>query len=249
MSNEVERVFFGRVLPERANVNVSPFKLMAGSTAANLAEVTISIGASQVTARVIGDGGYDLSTLKNVVKTIVSVLVDTLGFEKGCGYQVEITGSDGPEGQIVYGVDFGGLSIDGDLPFALLLQAQLLDQDSSRACLRRALGDYRRAILEPDDTTFHAFRAVEGLSYAFGRNPKAGIPRMCVSLNLDPGWVQNTLEAPAREVRHGKLVAATHDQRQAALVAARLVMQRYAMWLIGEKQPLPVAQFPPVAPK
>lgn len=244
-------VFSGRIHPERADVNVRGLpSLQFGFDADHAAKAEISIGASQLSVRVTGDLGIDLLTLKNVVQVLSSTVVDALGWGNGCGYTVEVTSCQSPEGHTVFGVNYPELQ--KDLPAAPADAANLLslilnDASGELRPLRRALVDFRQAILAPDDTPFYCFRAVEGLMYSFGRNPRKGRQEFCRRLRVETKWITENLERHAREIRHGKVVPVSADLRTRTLLATRTVVERYILLKHLGVEELPLEKFPTLA--
>jgi hypothetical protein len=102
-------LFFGKVLPERANVTIDglpPMNFALRDIGAGI-EVTLSVTASQITAGVsIAAEGVDLMTLRNYIDSIVRAHLDMVGYLWAHGYEVEITGVRSPDGGVVvFGVD------------------------------------------------------------------------------------------------------------------------------------------------
>lgn len=94
-SNFAVYTFFGKVLPERANVTISQiaYRLIQPDTGID-GNLTVSIALSQVTVRFTASSEIaDLFTLRNYVHDAIRVELDILGFVNGCGYELEITGS------------------------------------------------------------------------------------------------------------------------------------------------------------
>src|SRR5262249_51689904 len=155
-----------------------------------------------------------------------------LGWTNGCGYTVEITGEDGPDGHAVFGVEIPILhesppAAPADFPGIIPLLVR--DPSGTMRPLRRALADFRQAVLSPSDTPFYCFRAVEALMYHFARNPRKGRVELCRRLRIDDNWILQNLERPAGEIRHGKLIAVSNEDRVQAFRSARAVIERFVL--------------------
>ncbi len=192
-------------------------------------ELSTNIYASQIITKISGETNVDINTLKNTVHGHVAMLADSLGWAKGYGYEVEITGIGSAEAARVFGIEFEGLDPLSGFPGNAIGIIDLLLKDSENKLLplRRALKDFRQGILDPQDTPFYAFRSVEALMHYFGTNAKKGRKKLCAELNLTNEWIIDQLEKPAGELRHGKAKNITGTERLHALRAARLVISRF----------------------
>ena len=140
--------FSGKVMPERANVNISPLQVQVDWEYAGIAgEAIISVGASQVSVLFKPSGDkVDLPTLRNYVENLVRALVDGYGYISGRRYDVEITSVLDPNGsQMVFGVGIPELEkSQNERPLSLQQLVQAINK--SPLVLPRALGDLREAI-------------------------------------------------------------------------------------------------------
>lgn len=244
------KMFFGRIHPERAAINVLNLPtLSVGFSPDVLSKVRIEITVSQVTVRVEGSLHADPATERNAVAVVVQLLVDILGFSNGCGYTVEITGCSTEAGSTIFGVDIPALTeepLPASLEFKSIAGLFWHDPEGKTRPLRRALADFRRAIQDPDDTAFHCYRAVEALSFYFDSNRAQGWAGLRSSLRLDEQWIKSVLKKPADEIRHGRVVAVSEGDRLRAFRAARLVITRFMMLLYLQVPILPAADYPEV---
>ncbi|OAI44079.1 hypothetical protein AYO38_02300 [bacterium SCGC AG-212-C10] len=166
---------------------------------------------------------------------------------KGCAYTVEITGRADELGAETFGCDIQGLTNEMSVTFESLVAAFLRPSiDGSRA-LRRALADFRRAILEPDDTPFHCYRAVEALSYYFSSEKSSAWDGLRQALNIDREWIKANLQDPAGDIRHGRVVGVTGETRLRTLNAATLVTSRFAVLLLSGTQRLQLVDYPTIS--
>jgi hypothetical protein len=246
MNEQTVLVFSGRVHPERAGVTLTglpPLKLQIGG---HVVQVALTIASSQVTFRLVGELDLDLPTLKNNVQGIVAMTVDAIGWGNGCGYTIEITSWNGENDAGTFGVDIPVLKRDQpeSLADAIgVIKLLLGDSEGKLKPLRRALADFRMAMLSADDTPFYCFRAIESLMFCFGRNTKKGRRELCRCLRIDDNWIRKNLEIPAAEVRHGKIVEVSDNDRQIAFLSARTVIERFITLVSRGVEQLPEAEF------
>lgn len=243
-------IFFGRVHPERANVNIYGLPPMQiGFSPGELVDASVRVDASQVTVSLSGILHRDPATERNVIGYVSQLLVDVLGFTNGCGYTVEIVGSSRKGGTTIFGCDIPALSADPPAEpatFESIVSLLVSDPEGNRWPLRRALGDFRRAILEPDDTPFHCYRAVESLTFYFDTERSRGWKALRTALGLDEVWIKSELKKPADLIRHGHVVKLTGEDRLRAFRASRTVITRFVALLHSGLDSLPQSEYPPI---
>jgi hypothetical protein len=230
LASRIDLTFVGRVHPERAPLTVSPpipFELQ--TVAGGNLPATVSILASQIIVSLNRiDGPVDLFTLRNVVASLVSSIADVAGWLHGYAYQVEMTAVTGPNTYQTFGIDVPVLVAAAETSrvkdVAAILQ---LTTGPNGAYLRRALADFRMAMLAPDDTAFYCYRAVESLRRSFGATKGGRRAGLSTSLRIDDSWLIVYLERPANDVRHGGVAPVTDEDRQRLLLAAHEVIERY----------------------
>jgi hypothetical protein len=244
-------VFFGRVHPERANVHISPLHLKFGLPGKVDSEITIEIAASQIVARYSGSlNSIDLLSLRNQIQVITAGIIDAFAWANGCGYTVEITGAQLPDGMTIFGVQIPILMNSDELIQQRVNDALgliLNDASGTYRSLRRALADFRAAMLAPDDTPFYCYRAVEALMFFFDRNSRRATPKMCRRLNIEEKWLQKRLEEPSNEIRHGKIVAVSEIERKIAFESAKVVIERFIVMAKRGIESLPIDEFPMIS--
>jgi hypothetical protein len=243
-------VFSGKIIPERAAVDVSPpVKLQLRAEEADLAfGAVVTIGVSQVAAVVnTTSAQVDLSTLKNYVEDLVRVIVDAAGYLTGRGYDVEITSVVDSEGrQQVFGVGIPSLEKtqnERPLKFQDVLPLAMKSEH-----LRRALGDLREAIRSPVDTGFFCYRAVESIMQHFrkeeDRDDKGpGWERMREVLRIDRSWIEY-LKGKADLQRHGLTPYMSGENRSIAMQHAWKVVDRFCVYAHGGYIPPDKKEYP-----
>jgi len=244
-------IFTGRVYPERTYVELTG----AGPGGALLVNIGLP-GRDPLPARILIDSAQvivamaapdpldDLPTLKNGVQSLVSSLVDVVGWQNGCGYLVELTSYASFDSQGVFGVQIPVLAakprrIDTPAVFNLVMTGR------DGLYLQGALADLRWAMLSPHDTPFFCYRSFEALRRHFpGTTRQATRAAMCASLRVDDGWVVEWLQKPANEIRHGAFDSVTDLDRQRSLLAAREIIDRYMAWRVSDGAAISAIDFP-----
>ncbi|PKL57827.1 MAG: hypothetical protein CVV34_05495 [Methanomicrobiales archaeon HGW-Methanomicrobiales-5] len=165
--------FFGKVMPERANVNISPLMgEMKNFNGEKIGEMKTSILVSQITAQITQNTQiqkYDeLLTIKNALEDAIRVQLDVLGYTNSCGYDIEITQVTDISGAVrVFGVN-----VDNTDQFPLkrpknFSEIMPLFSTETGEYLRLSLSDLREAIRSPKDTGFFCYRSIECLRQYF----------------------------------------------------------------------------------
>jgi hypothetical protein len=166
-------IFFGKVMPERANVNISP---MTGEiknlNSEKIGEMKTSILLSQITAQITQNNliqNYDeMLTLKNALEDAIRIQLDVLGYTNSCGYDIEITQVTDLAGN----VQVFGVNIENTDQFPLkrpkkFFEIMTLFSTNKGEYLRLSLSDLREAIRNPKDTGFFCYRSIECLRQYF----------------------------------------------------------------------------------
>lgn len=164
--------FFGKVFPERVDVNIPSHSFSLNVMEANISgEIITNILNSQIVVNFITENKIDnLYTIKNYIEDSIRLQVDTLGYLLSCSYDIEITSvSIVHNGEVVvFGVNF-----DDDINrFRKERPKEFLDimkifSDKKADPLRRCLGDLREAIRNVKDVGFFCYRAIESLRLFF----------------------------------------------------------------------------------
>lgn len=239
--------FYGRVLPERANVNLGAFTFhgarLSDDSKSFVARVVIEW--SQVIVRVSEVRlQVDLPTLKETVAHLVRVLIATIGYTNGCGYEVEIESSmDDAGAHMVYGVQAIelGEAVDGRMvPIREGLSELALSGEG--ICFRRAILDLQAAARQATDSSFYCYRAIESVMQHFrdgGSEKKTDAwEQMRAALRVHKSWIDRV--KPAADVqRHGEFVfEVSAPGRREALFTAWRVVDRFALFLLKGMKPL-----------
>lgn len=238
-------IFSGKVLPERANVNITPIEIKMDAIDADISgTVNVSIIASQVSVVINTNSDSDIWTLKNSVEYLVRGLVDAFGYLSGRGYDIEITSVVNHEGKYtVFGVGISELEIslnDRPLSFQQLLTAMEKSQN-----LHRVFGDLREAIRSPHDTGFLCYRAIENIQQSF-KNDKDGDTKVWENLRksllIDKSWIYQVKEF-ADPVRHGGTVYISGENRILIMQHTWKLVDRFCLYVYGDFKPLSEDEF------
>lgn len=226
-------IFSGKVLPERANVSITPLEINMDAIDADISGIaTVSIAVSQVSVVLNTNSDSSLLTLKNYMEYLVRTLIDAYGYLSGRGYDVEITSVVNPEGNYsVFGVGIPELENsqnDRPLSFQQLLTAMAKSQH-----LHRALADLREAIKSPVDTGFFCYRAVESIRQNFKREEEDDAKSwesLRKSLLIDRSWIDK-IKKFADTARHGDTPYISGKDRILIMQHAWKVIDRFCLYV------------------
>jgi hypothetical protein len=240
-------IFSGKVMPERANVNISALLVkMQAKEAGVSGEATVSVEASQISVVLnTKDMNPDLPTLKNYVEYLIRTIIDAYGYLSGRGYDVEVTSVVDPEGkQGVFGVGIRELEkAEKERP----LSFQELLQVMKSPYLCRALGDLRESIRSPMDSGFFCYRAAECVRQSFreeedGDDSKPSWERLRNALRIDKSWIEK-LKKFADPQRHGATPYMSGEERVSAMQHAWKVVDRFCVYAHQGFKPLSEKDF------
>ncbi len=229
-------VFSGKVVPERANVTITglePVILLSKDFELEV-KVVLSIIVSQISVHAeIIKGTPDIYTLRNYVANYVRTAVNSLGYLKGCGYDLELSSATDEAGtQTVFGVDIASIAQDENkrpVSFVELINLTLRSQE-----LNRALADLSQAIRSSLDTGFFCFRAVESISKYFltegESNNAEGFRRMELDLNFKRSYIR-LLDTFGGDQRHGETPYMSGADRENCMKTAWQIVDRFCVYL------------------
>jgi hypothetical protein len=232
-------VFTGKVIPERANVQLDSLTLRGGYGKNNAEivapEITLSISHSLISVLVKDSAGFDIFLLKNIIENMVRGAVDYVGYINGCGYDLEINqATDETGAQTIFGVK----AFSDDPEDGRNLPAQNgLELVYKNIYLRRSLEDLRKAIRYPFDTPFHCFHAVENIRQYFvdtfftrDDEPRISWEKMNNELRIDSKWLTD-LTAAAIANRHGETHDISAEMREIFFRNAWRIIDRFFIYL------------------
>ena len=233
--------FVGIVHPERAAVTISEITQdLSLADGVNLGRLTLKISASQLNAileTALHD--VDIVTLRNSLLPRIESLVDNLGFNLGCGYQVEIVQAiNAHTGDVtVFGVGLEFLQGRFDLEELQIRFKKIafLCKEIEGVYFQRTLALLRNAIRSPFETGLYCFMAIESLRNIY-----------CLQSDLDPekdkakSWnllrndlsvtkefIEQNIKAYADVIRHGGIRPFTELERITVLKSTWELIEKY----------------------
>ena len=166
-ATEQPYLFFGVVLPERAQISFESEVEFEQSESGWRGRVKISVVLNQVAVWVDSEHAWDIFTLRNIVKNIVGNELAMLGYLKGYAHDLEVTRVLNRSRGIdyVFGIDIPCLSRVSQPEELATSMSSLRGKASGRdgVFLLRSLRDLVSAMKEADDTGFYCYRAIESL--------------------------------------------------------------------------------------
>ncbi len=238
--------FKGKVLPERASVNITGLDWIEIKQPDShiTFKVKVTIILSQISATVKSQGKItDLASVKNYLHDTVSFLVDSIGFNNGCGYNIEITECtyDNGNNVVVFGVNINELENKGiwEDTFGIIKATNMATQ-IQQFQLHRALADIRQGVLISYDTGFYAYGAIEAIRVAFNNS----WDEMNLALNLKPSYIENMRKEHGNPQRHREYTFMTHEKRVDMLIRAKNILSRFVSYIKNGNQPLNDLNFP-----
>lgn len=234
----------GKVLPERANVNLpKPIEvhILPGRTIPEGSVVVITVICSQISVAVHSRGQItDLQALAHECEGMCRMIVDCLGFMLTCGYDIEITQVSSSGGlHVVYGVQPADLRpipwSDESMP-GTFERLVTVPRDYQLA-FRRALADYREAIRSFEDTAFFCYRAVEDLRQIFVESERSNESMTWERLWIALGevedaraYVKDILRPLAMGNRHGGGTSIAQEARLEMLQKTSKIIAKFFDW-------------------
>lgn len=237
-----EFTFYGVAHPERAAINVDQLQLQA-SLGDNGLSMTMRVDTSMIYVTVtLETPTDDADGLRNSVQTVVQTVLDSYAATRAFAYRADIRGAtyrdSGNLIQRTFGVYFDGL--DRDAPMELEF-GQLRTLALHEPQLAEALSELARAVDWPGTTLMHSYRAIEACGRWFAEPQAREIDwsKMNWALNMEASYARQILEdLDAHPVRHGQRRSVTAIERREALIIARIVVNRFALYLQQGKTPL-----------
>jgi hypothetical protein len=189
----------------------------------------ISIQLSQIT--VVGnwpDENINILSFQNQVDLALRRILDSMGFLKRRGYDVELIGAtEHATGvQHLFGTAKEPIEIHRDLPD----YSTILKQVGKHVPLALALADFREAIRVANQTSFFCFRAIESARHHFSDDDKEGWRLMGAALLVNRGPVDE-IRVAANKLRHGKHVPQPWGTRKRHLEITHEIMRRFIWFL------------------
>jgi hypothetical protein len=240
-------ILAGRVIPEKAGVNIHPVKISFVARVAGFqGEITVSVISSQICVRLeTRDLDVPKDTMKNYVEHTVRTIVDLYGITEGNGYYTEISYMVDPQGQqTILGNPLRELKeIEMERPLSF---QKLLPVIVKSHLLPRVLEDLREAVRSPFDTGFLCYRAIDTIRKNFIQEDdfedRQSWERMLEKLRIDAGWMASIQDFAKSQGFIGPMYI-PESERRAALEKSWKVVYRYCIYVINNLEPLSAAEF------
>ncbi len=242
-------VFFGVIMPERALINMEaniPLKLDHTFNGIK-GDLLVSIRKNQIIVDfTTAEKVSNYNTLKNMVSESISTIIDCVGVNFVVGYSVDMRAMYDVQDQKEY--VFG---VSEYLPEITIGDNEIRKTDitemlkvSYQPNVQSALSDFKYAILCPKDTGLFCHRAFESLIHFIMdeeniNNKKTAIMRMVEITKIDNKCF-NFLRILNMEVRHGKPVWISGENRVKALQITRELILRFILYRNSEPNISPI---------
>lgn len=165
--NEYTYILVGRVIPERALLDISEVNLkVVESEDVPEGNLFIEILRSQISVRFMASSEVrNIFTLRNIVEDAARMMVDVAGYSAGHGYDVDIVQLIHPNisDKYVFGINVPALAGICETSGVTVNDIFSALAKADGHYFRRALADAREAIKSPNDTGFFCYRAIESL--------------------------------------------------------------------------------------
>lgn len=181
--SEITYTFFGKVLPERALIEISEVAHdVRASDDVPAGQLFVAVLKSQIVARYVAatDVG-NIYTLRNTVDDALRKLLDAVGYANGWAYDIDIIQAvrSGDRQTWVFGIDIPALNGVCQGAGVTAHDIIVLFGTNEGWALRQALADAREAMKSPTDTGFFCYRAIESLKQGFAKR---------MALDPDKAW-------------------------------------------------------------
>ncbi len=237
-----EYTFFGKIIPERTNVQIPTVNLTINNPDAKIqGNLAVSILLSQITAKFISETIIDnFYALKNIIEDAIRVETDTLSFFLDCGYDLDlITMVDSTfEHNIIFGAGLGEPISTGDNLNLKFYKTLELFSDERGAFLQRCFGDYREAIRTIKDTGFFCYRSIESLRQYFvyqnnNCSDKDSWNILRTTLNIDRTEI-DYIKSFADIVRHGGAKFISEEERINIIKTTKRIILSFIIYFTTE---------------
>ena len=229
-------IFYGSVVPERANCLISPRSLLSSDYTLHIQCLSSKI----IVETISFNADINIETLKNIVEHHVRIIVDSIGYTLACGYDVEIDSAYSPNTketwifgthEDIFDKEEINFSTDRGTPHPEVpVTADALAALSVKTLqLSIALSDFREAIRQPSFTAFHCYRAIEALMQEFdGKNKVEQWVKMRASLKVAQETIEK-IRTVSKALRHGQIIEQPWEVRKEHMYITWEIIRRYIM--------------------
>lgn len=210
-------------------------------------------GILEISAEVpIALEGEEVLTLRNLIRDLLHLHLDCLGYERASAYTpifVEMVLPSGESHPLDMSVE---IYLEGDF---VVSRDKLQDLARHSPHLMQALSDHRMAIIRPTDTAFHCYRAVEAIRHGIAKmrdldpdeEDGATWDALNDALNTSEEWFK-PLTSAAKSARHGDPRPTSHTERIEFISMTRLVIYRFIEFLRNGGEGLDSNDYPEPQP-
>lgn len=222
-------IIIGKILPERAPISIvlPEIKFSPIVCKESINNAKLSILNNQVyilySTNIEEIGLHDI---RNIAKQLIADKLSIIGYLLGYAYEIELTRIINIERNIdhVFGIDIPCLAdrSKSQAPEAFKDQVNRINsiiskQNSLSIYIYRCLNDLKQSMVNPDDTGFYCYRAIESLKqyckYKYGiESEKDQWAKLSELTGYDSDKIQ-FIKEKADPVRHGDLSVITDDNR------------------------------------
>ncbi|MBN3797216.1 hypothetical protein [Burkholderia sp. Ac-20392] len=230
-------LFFGVVLPERAQLSLQFSVRFSHSTSGVGGDAKASIILNQMVVHVNSKHDWDIFDLRNVVKNIIQNYLAMVGYLAGISYDFEITRILNQSRGIdyVFGIDIPCLAERNkgiDMQDSLTrLRDKTIGENG--IFLSRCFADLVSSMKHADDTGFYCYRAIESLRHhcaALHGLTNAGKAKQWDKFREISGSTEETLRSiklAADPLRHGEASGGSAQDRTKLLTDTWDVVDSY----------------------
>jgi hypothetical protein len=216
-------VFFGVVLPERAQISLGFGLTLSHVTTGKICTAKVSIRLNQVVVWVESEHEWDIYDLRNIVKNLLQTNLAMVGYLKGYAYDVDVTRVICQSRHVdqVFGIDIPCIS---ERNKSLDLQVELnklLDKNNGQnvVFLHRCFNDLVSSMKDADDTGFYCYRAIESLrhhcaaTHGLSSDTKSKQWEKFREVAACDEQALDAIKSAAVAVRHGEVVKISSSDR------------------------------------
>ncbi len=230
-------LFYGKILPERAQLSLEFTINFYHPTTKNKGNAEISIVLNQMATSVYTDDEWNIFDLRNVVKNIIQSNLAMIGYLKGFAYDLEITRVLNPKLKInyVFGIDIPVIAENRE---SINIKKELESlrkktHGEAGVFLNRCFKDFMSAMKNAEDTGFYCYRSLESLrlhcahtSGLIDQKKEAQWNKFREISQVSENKLRE-IEVTARGVRHGEMANITDSDRAQILKNTWDIIESY----------------------
>lgn len=230
-------LFYGIVLPERAQLSLQFAHGFSHLTSGNCGQVKVNVILNQVAVWVESEHEWNILELRNIVKSIVQNHLAMVGYFKGYAYDLEVTRVLNQSRGVdhMFGIDIPclaerGKAIDLNDAMAKLIAKTI---GPNGVFLHRCFNDLISSMKHAYDTSFYCYRAIEALRHhcaALNGLSEAEKPKQWEKFREVSGCEEQTLRTikeAADPLRHGEVSGVDSNEREMLFTSTWDIVEGY----------------------